>query len=51
METVTIPKKEYTTLKEDSKIVEELTNLDAKVAKSILKSMKEAAQGKVERVF
>jgi hypothetical protein len=41
METVTIPKREYTQLKEDAEIVEALTSLDAQVAKSILKSMKE----------
>jgi hypothetical protein len=51
METITIPKKEYIQLREDSKIVEALIDLDAKVAKSILKSMKEAAQGRIERVF
>jgi len=50
-EMITIPKTEYKQLKEDAKIVEALNDLDANVAKSILRSLKEAAEGKVERVF
>jgi len=45
-----IPKDEYAKLKEDSKIVDALSNLDRSVVESITRSVKQAREGKIRRI-